>query len=145
MFALTYHSRGARPFDEEELYELAASASKQNVRLGITGFLQYKKAAFLQYLEGEKAAVLSLMDKIAQDERHTITRIVHLPDIGQQHFGVWHMRYWTYDQFVEIKLTDLLEEVLLEMDENIYGEAMLIRSITRLVTRMSKESHDVLK
>lgn len=140
MFALTYHSQATRSFNEEELYELAASASNENSQLAVTGFLQHKKGTFLQYLEGEKAVVLQLMSKIAQDERHTVTRVVHLPDIGQRQFNRWHMRYWTFDQFVEIKLTDLLEEVLLEMNENVFGEKMLVDRITRLVTRMSKES-----
>lgn len=122
MFAVIYYSEATRSFSEEELYRLAQKASSNNEQLFVSGFLQYKKGHFLQYLEGEEAVVCTLMDTIKQDGRHTVTRILQLPDIERRRFKTWHMRYWTFNEFTQIELADLLEEVLLELDGQIYEE-----------------------
>lgn len=138
IFALTYYSRASRAFEEEELFELAAQSSGKNKSLSITGFLSYRQDQFLQYLEGNQEAVLSLMNVIEQDERHTILRAIVLPDINHRQFQNWHMRYWRYDELVQINTDHLLEDVLTKMSQRSYGEKILLQCVPRLVYRMAE-------
>lgn len=138
MFALVYASRARQPFEESDLRELESHACSKNERLGITGYLNYKKGTFLQYLEGEQATVLDLMNTIEQDERHTVVRTVYLPEVEERRFENCYMRYWTQNELVEIKVEDLLEEVLLRMNELIYGEERLRSFTLQLATRIAE-------
>nr|WKN34755.1 BLUF domain-containing protein [Tunicatimonas sp. TK19036] len=138
MFALIYVSQAIHSFDEEDIYDLESHSCSKNKRLSVTGYLNYKKGKFLQYLEGEKEIVLDLMATIDQDDRHNVLRTIHLPDLEERRFKDCYMRYWTYNQLVQIKVDDMLETVLLRMSERIYGEDKLRNHVLRLVTRMAE-------
>ena len=138
MIALTYYSQATRAFNQEELYQLAYEASSKNRLLSVTGFLHYKKDHFLQYLEGEEETLLSLMDTITEDERHTVIRVLQLPEVNRRKFEDWYMRYWTASDFNQIELTDLVEGVLLDMNEHVFGEGVMRHRVMRLITRMAK-------
>lgn len=141
MFGLAYYSKATKPFTEIELQELAENANTKNAHLSITGFLQFKKGYFLQYLEGEEASVKELMGAITLDERHKVLKLIYLPELECRHFERWFMRYWTYNEFSEINLISLLEHVLRDMKLEIYGEDALRQRIVDLVKRMSKFQH----
>lgn len=138
MFALVYVSRADYPFEEEDMSELESQSCDKNQRLSITGYLNYKKEKFLQYLEGERDVVLDLMSTIEQDERHTVLRTIYLPDIDKRLFEDCYMRYWTHNQLCEIKMDDMLEGVLLKMSTRIYGEEKLRERVTQLVKKMAQ-------
>ncbi|SDM19421.1 Sensors of blue-light using FAD [Catalinimonas alkaloidigena] len=138
MFALTYISQATHPFSESDLYALESQACDKNERLAVTGYLNYKKGKFLQYLEGEQNVVLDLMHTIEQDPRHTVLRVMHLPEIKERRFHDCSMRYWTYNELLEIRMDDMVENVLLKMSAKVYGEDILQQMVTRLVTRMAE-------
>lgn len=70
MFSLVYVSAAVTWFNPGELRGLLAGARAHNARAGITGMLLYKDGNFMQALEGDEGAVLSLRDRIAGDRRH---------------------------------------------------------------------------
>ena len=85
---LTLSSRlKASIFDEVE-----AHARRYNERQGITGTLCYGNGHFLQCLEGEKAKVLALQQRIFSDKRHRNVKILLLQTIDQRTFFDWRMR-----------------------------------------------------
>ncbi|MDM7861090.1 BLUF domain-containing protein [Alteromonas sp. ASW11-36] len=77
MKQLIYISRATKPFDNNELAELAAISSAANKQRNVTGCLTYNEGVFLQLLEGEDSVVDSLYAHIAADPRHTKSRIVY--------------------------------------------------------------------
>lgn len=86
--SLTLNSRlKASIFDEVE-----AHARNYNEQQGITGTLCYGNGHFLQCLEGEKAKVLALQQRIFADKRHKSVKILLLQTINQRTFYDWRMR-----------------------------------------------------
>lgn len=138
MFALVYVSQSNYHFDEEDIHELESQSCTNNQKLAVTGYLNYKKEKFLQYLEGEEVVVGELMNTIAQDKRHKVLRTLLLPSIDERLFEDCYMRYWTHNELVEIKMDDMLEWTLLKMSEHIYGEEKLRHRATQLVKKMAE-------
>lgn len=86
--SLTFSSRlKASIFDEVE-----AHARNYNKQQSITGILCYGNAHFLQCIEGEKAKVLALQQRIFTDKRHKNVKILMLETIDQRLFIDWRMR-----------------------------------------------------
>lgn len=60
--------------------ELLKGSVRRNTRAGITGLLLFQAGAFMQVLEGEKAALVELFEKISHDPRHHhIIRLIQGP------------------------------------------------------------------
>lgn len=93
IFACAYCSLTEKNFSDEELIELADHAAGKNEKLDISGYLYYRDYVFLQYLEGEKEAVKTLMKKIEADPRHTFITSVVIPKLTTRQFPHWYMRF----------------------------------------------------
>ena len=93
IYGLAYSSRGLESFDDESLLELADNAASNNEKLGVTGYLFYRDELFMQYLEGEQAAVKDLMSRISKDSRHKILSTISLPSCPERVFPHWYMRF----------------------------------------------------
>jgi hypothetical protein len=86
LFQVVYVSTAAKPFTRAELMELLRQSVRRNTAAGITGLLLYKDGNFMQVLEGEEAAVVSLFSKISRDPRHHhVIPLLH-ERIEQRHF-----------------------------------------------------------
>lgn len=86
--SLTLASRlNAAIFDEVE-----AHARDYNEQHGITGTLCYGNGHFLQCMEGEKAKVAALTQRIFADKRHKDVQVLVLQVITQRNFSDWRMR-----------------------------------------------------
>ena len=142
MFQLVYASKALVPFGEIDLAKLASQASEKNKYLEITGFLNYRKGRFLQFLEGEEESLLALMDTIRDDERHIVAKELHFGGAPQRLFGDWNMKYLPSHYFCEIQLEDILESTLLHMVGGPYEEdkvrALLLRMISSVVARETR-------
>ena len=138
MFALAYLSNASPTFRDEDFSDLIVLASAKNRGLGITGFLQYGDGQFFQYLEGNEDIVLALMDTIAQDPRHRVLRVVHLPEIKSRQFDDWHMRRITRERLISMDLVGLLESMLLGMDSLSFEKSYVEAKIMRLVKRLAE-------
>ncbi len=95
---LVYIGAAEQDFTEKELQELLAKARENNSKLDISGMLLFHEGSFIQALEGEKAAVESLYNKIGQDERHTETRVLFRGEVEERHFETWSMGFYRSNQ-----------------------------------------------
>ena len=63
----------------------------RNVELGITGAIVHDRGRFLQVMEGESAAIDTLVTALARDPRHRdMTKLVRAP-IRERTFAGWSM------------------------------------------------------
>jgi hypothetical protein len=86
--SLTIASRlSASIFDEVENH-----ARDYNQQHGITGTLCYGNGHFLQCIEGEKAHVYALKQRIFADSRHKDVEVLLLQTIEHRSFADWRMR-----------------------------------------------------
>ena len=141
LYSLIYSSRATNFMSEYELTELASQAAAKNQQLSITGFMQYKNGFFLQYLEGEESQVLSLMDTIARDHRHTVTRVIRLPNQPNPRFEEWYMRYLSQKEFGTIGLIDLIENIIMKMNNFAFEKKYIQANISRLIDQVSEYHH----
>jgi hypothetical protein len=139
MFALTYISEAEQRFDEPALAELAAKAGEKNARLAITGYLNYvpERRTFFQFLEGQKPAVLGLMDEIARDGRHRVINLVELGATAERIFPSWNMRYLDAAFFQAVQLEDVLEGVLRTMQSRVFDHATIVATVYRLARQIA--------
>lgn len=72
--------------------QVEAHARHFNQHNNITGILCYGNGYFLQCIEGEKAQVLALQQRIFADKRHKNTKVLLLQTIEQRTFADWRMR-----------------------------------------------------
>lgn len=84
LYQVVYTSTATEPFSKTALMELLRGSVRRNSRAGITGLLLYQNGAFMQVLEGEKAALMELFEKISHDPRHHhIIRLIQGPIPGR--------------------------------------------------------------
>lgn len=88
-----YFSAASTPMQVEELEDILEQAQSNNSSNGITGALVYIDGSFLQILEGEKARVQTLMQKIAKDFRHETVTVLQEGEIAAAAFSEWKMAY----------------------------------------------------
>lgn len=95
LYRCLYYSRACRPFPEQELSRLEQLCVEKNAEHKITGYLVYYEESFVQYIEGSKRDVCTLMNSIDQDERHIIkVRLEEYMDTNRL-FPRWYMRFFT--------------------------------------------------
>lgn len=93
LFYLVYVSSGVKLFSAPELVELLTKSRARNSEAGITGMLLYKDGNFMQVLEGEKEAVLSLHTKIHNDSRHRGLITLLQGELAEREFPDWSMAF----------------------------------------------------
>ena len=91
LYSLSYVSRSAiRGSAEEiaaELQRLVDSARLNNERHGLTGALLYADECFEQVIEGTRARVEEVFERISTDKRHSDLTILHFARITQRTFA----------------------------------------------------------
>lgn len=88
---LIYVSRAHQPLSPEALATLMKSSRAYNTDAGITGVLMYADGVFLQLLEGGRAAVNTLYNRITRDSRHHDVVLLSYADVGERRFAGWAM------------------------------------------------------
>jgi hypothetical protein len=88
---LMYCSRAAAGVDSEELTLLLRQCRSHNGQAGITGMLCHSEGLFIQVLEGGRAAVNRLYQRILADARHTDVVLLVYEEISQRRFSGWTM------------------------------------------------------
>lgn len=110
LFNLVYCSRAAADVDAATVDRIIATSHRNNPRWGITGMLVFGEGIFFQWLEGSRASVMGLMERIRSDERHE--QIVILSEIeasGERMFPQWDMELVEADD-IRVVLMDALED-----------------------------------
>lgn len=98
VFQLIYISAANHDFTEEELENLLRAARENNQSLNITGMLLFHEGSFIQALEGEKASVETLYNKIGKDNRHLETKVLYRGDAPDRDFKNWSMGFYRSNQ-----------------------------------------------
>ncbi|KMN36141.1 blue light sensor protein [Chromobacterium sp. LK1] len=88
---LTYCSRAHKSIDNDLVDDIMIAARKYNPAQGITGVLCYSKDVFVQSLEGGRAEVNLLYQKLAHDPRHHALTLLDYQEISQRRFANWSM------------------------------------------------------
>ncbi len=92
-YRLIYSSEAAPGLAPPELETMLAESRIRNSAHGITGVLIFVDGAFLQILEGEKADVLDLMERIEKDPRHSGIKVFYEQEVDTRAFASWSMAY----------------------------------------------------
>ena len=80
-------------FTASDLSQLLDECRERNANVEVTGMLLFREQTFFQILEGDRAVVDALFEKLALDKRHTrVTKIIVEP-IEQRSFAEWTMGY----------------------------------------------------
>ena len=91
MHAIAYVSAASWNLLEEQLERIVSESRRLNASNGITGVLLYCDGNFMQYLEGEKDAVMATFERIRASECHyQINELMNQP-ILEREFGDWTM------------------------------------------------------
>jgi hypothetical protein len=92
---LTYYSKctckSGDPVLLGQLRDILSSARHNNARANVTGFLIFDKTWFVQILEGERANVGEIYNKIVRDKRHSGLSIINVRDVQKRSFPNWTM------------------------------------------------------
>jgi hypothetical protein len=88
---LIYCSRAVPAMDPEELLAVIKTSRANNPALGITGVLCFYDGFFVQVLEGGRAAVNRLYNRIAADARHREVTLLGYEDVRERRFAGWSM------------------------------------------------------
>jgi hypothetical protein len=75
-----------------DLEQILTSATRNNAAAGITGLLLFNGRNFLQLLEGEGAAIDTLLDRVEADPRHSGVVVVTDIEVAERNFPDWSMR-----------------------------------------------------
>ncbi|MEA2999125.1 MAG: hypothetical protein QOH04_2658 [Sphingomonadales bacterium] len=110
LFFLLYVSRSLLRLPDEagEVDRIIAVARPENERLGVTGALMFTQAHFAQVLEGDQAAVETLMERIRRDPRHDTVTIVSAAAREARLFPRWSMAYSGGSLYVDRHVKPLL-------------------------------------
>lgn len=93
LVTLVYFSHARRPLDETELLDLLTVSRRNNQQNGITGMLLYADGNFVQALEGPKAAVEAIFERISVDPAHSGIVSTGIVPIKERQFGEWSMGF----------------------------------------------------
>lgn len=95
LIQLIYYSQNTLEADDrgqlQNLREILSKARAKNAENGVTGYLIFDKAYFLQILEGEEEAVGATYDRIKGDRRHARVTLVEKRAIQLRSFADWTM------------------------------------------------------
>jgi hypothetical protein len=86
-----YASRAVASVDQEELLAILRKSKANNPATGITGVLCFSEGIFLQVLEGGRAPVNRLYNRIVADSRHSNVELLSYEEIGERRFAGWSM------------------------------------------------------
>ena len=78
-------------FQTNTFTDILAKSNHNNNMANISGFLFFKKGKFLQYIEGNHQAIISLYEKLEQDKRHKALKIIVSGTRPAPIFGQWAM------------------------------------------------------
>lgn len=93
-----YYSHLASDADLTCIAAIVKTARQFNKTESITGMLVFDGQRFCQYIEGPRGPLTALIDRIAQDPRHTNFTPQHYASVeGERLFSNWSMAYVVVD------------------------------------------------
>ncbi|MAJ31685.1 MAG: hypothetical protein CMC18_03395 [Flavobacteriaceae bacterium] len=99
MYSIIYRSVADDSFSLSDIYDMLSKARERNFKQNITGCLLYHENGFLQLLEGERKDVLSLYEKISEDNRHHTVELIIEEKQSNRLFRDWSMAFFEFEAF----------------------------------------------
>lgn len=127
MRRLIYVSHAIEEFTVDGLVDLLARSRVANEARGVTGVLFYLDGVFLQFLEGETAAVDETMERVGADPRHggivvLSDNVVPLePLLDDWKMGFYHLS--SMETLVSRKTPGLLENSDRDLSDRLLSDA----------------------
>jgi hypothetical protein len=91
MIQLAYTSDASDNLASGEIFKIIETSSSNNLRDDLTGMLIFANDRFFQIVEGEPAAIDSLVVRLEADPRHHSIQVLHRQEIGERSFPRWRM------------------------------------------------------
>ena len=73
--------------------QILATSQRNNAAVGVTGALMFTDGLFAQVLEGKRAAIESVFERIQLDERHGEVRLLSFGPADARVFSAWAMAF----------------------------------------------------
>ncbi len=96
---LCYQSEAVHDMGILGLTRILDVAIPTNTRLGVTGILFFDRGHFGQILEGKRADVEWLWDRIQKDPRHQKIQFLGISEITKRRFPKWAMKLFDVQEF----------------------------------------------
>jgi hypothetical protein len=91
LIRLLYASRAKVEANVSSMPTILQQSRKNNPEQGITGILCYSGDIYLQVLEGGRANVNNLYNKISKDPRHADVMVLDYEEVSERGFASWTM------------------------------------------------------
>jgi hypothetical protein len=104
MHAIAYVSSASWNLLDEQLDRIVSESRRLNALHGVTGVLLYCDGNFMQYLEGDREAVVETFARIRASESHYQVNELMNQSIVEREFSEWPLAYFTPgpDEFVTL-------------------------------------------
>jgi hypothetical protein len=131
---LTYASRASHSVSSQLIRDVLDNSQRNNPGKGLTGILCCNANTFLQALEGPRAEVNALYNRLADDSRHKDLTILDYEQISMRRYSSWSMgwagakqanrelflKYSASDQFDPFSMSaEQISGLLLELSETV--------------------------
>lgn len=95
LYRLVYYSSNRVPAARTtaEIESILASARRNNAALDVTGALLFNDGCFAQVLEGRRAALEELFERIQNDPRHADATVLQFEEAAARSFPAWSMGF----------------------------------------------------
>ncbi|MGV0962338.1 MAG: BLUF domain-containing protein [Polynucleobacter sp.] len=100
LISISYISKATQDMGVLALMRLTDQAAQLNQKLGLSGVLFYENQHFGQILEGPRAEVTKIWEKIQQDPRHHKVRLLKIEEIKERSFPAWSMRFFLAKEII---------------------------------------------
>ena len=94
---ILYCSKNLIPGNDHQqtavLSGILTTARQNNAAVGVTGALLYNSGYFAQVLEGPRAAIETVFERIQRDERHSDVTILDFAESAHRDFAEWSMAH----------------------------------------------------
>ncbi|MES2826472.1 MAG: BLUF domain-containing protein [Pseudomonadota bacterium] len=97
----TFEALDANNKIEPNVARILAKSRTNNRLNGLVGVLYFGDGVFFQCLEGEEAAVNTLLTKLEADSRHKDLKVISRKYIDQLSFGDWAMKFAPLDEQIQ--------------------------------------------
>lgn len=113
LYQLSYISKNLIEGDKQTLQLqielILTSATKNNMRLGITGALLYSGGYFCQVIEGEEGNLEDLFETIQQDSRHAEITVLNFEKAEERSFSEWSMAFAGIEDSMRFDITGITD------------------------------------
>jgi hypothetical protein len=127
LYNVVYCSRAAASTDAQALDRIISTSQRWNPARAITGVLVFGSGVFFQWLEGPRANVTGLLERIKADPRHQDLVVLNEDeDVRDRLFPNWAM---------ELVTSDAIRDVLLDAQDTVQDSAGA-RALQSLLNRL---------